>query len=311
MAENMFRQDPADAFEWREPGVKRGGIREAFRTFRDITAVVTHLPGDELAVQVAGCLALEAGARLDVLQVVSMPVTAAEAWALIPDPALAERHERLRAEAAERAHALTQKIAERKVQGAVRTLEAHYVAPPALAADAARHADLVVMGRATGSSQNMHASHAYFAALLLATGRPLLVVPEGTAARLPPRYVTVAWTDTAEATRALHDAMPLLEEAETVDIVIVDATAGDHDPVLTSADSIMAHLRAHGVHTHLITCASRGSSVGHALLRHATRRHAHLLVAGGYGHGRLREWALGGTTRELFMESSIPVFFSH
>ncbi|WP_139206749.1 universal stress protein [Luteibacter sp. UNCMF331Sha3.1] len=312
MADNMFRQDPADALEWRSLGSETGEKPpDALRAFRDITAVVSHLSGDTLAVEVAASLARRARGRLDVVQVLAMPVTAADAWALIPDPARVERHARLRREAAERAGEFSRMLAGRDVQGEVRTLEALHHAPGTVAAASARHADLVVMGRPTGSASQARAAHRYFAALLLESGRPVLVVPEGTTASFPPGAISVAWAETAEAARALHDAMPLLEGAETVDIVIVDVTSNESDPLLASAANVMAHLRAHGARTHLVTCSSRGSSVGHTLLRQATRRHAQLLVAGGYGHGRLREWALGGTTRELFIESPIPVLFSH
>jgi len=154
-------------------------------------------------------------------------------------------------------------------------------------------------------------AHAHFAGLLLESGRPVLVVPEGTRVHLPPRHALVAWSDTAEAARAVHDALPFLEASEAVDVVIVDAPAEAQGPAQRSVEGLLAHLRGHGVRAELTVCSSGRSRVSHVLLDQAHRKQAQLIVAGGYGHGRLREWALGGSTRELFLNSPIPVLFSH
>jgi nucleotide-binding universal stress UspA family protein len=180
-----------------------------------------------------------------------------------------------------------------------------------MAAAAARRTDMAIMARPANAPADVSLAHAYFAGLLLESGRPVIVVPEGTKAHLPPRHAIVAWADTAEAARAVHDALPLLEAAEAVDVVVVDADKSRAEAAALSVESLLAHLRAHEVKAELIHCSSRSSSVGHALLDQASRRHAQLIVAGGYGHGRLREWAIGGTTRELFLGSPVPVLFSH
>jgi nucleotide-binding universal stress UspA family protein len=312
MNENMLRQDPADALNWRDIDAKKDDAEnEPMASLRDIAAVVTQLPGDNLAVTAAGILARRAGARLTVLQMLAMPTEVTDAWALIPDPSLMERYAEIRAEAAHQTHDLQHRLSAMRIDGEVRTLEALYSAPPSLAAAAARRADLVVMARPSGSPADVGTAHAYFAGLLLESGRPVVVIPEGTHAQLPPRHAIVAWADTAESARATHDALPLLEAAEAVDVVLVDVASHALESAEGSVDSLLAHLRGHGVRANLITCSSRGSSVGHALLDQASRRHAQLIVAGGYGHGRLREWAIGGTTRELFLDSTIPVLFSH
>lgn len=308
----MLRQNSTNALEGRTH-VELTKDREGapMRNLRDIAVLIPRQSGDTLAVSMAGQLARRAGAQLHLLQMLSMPVMAADAWALIPDPSLTERYAELRADAAQRARDWEHRLTGMHVAGEVRTLEVLYVAPSALAAAAARQTDLIIMARSSGSPGDVSIAHTYFAGLLLESGRPVIVVPEGTKAHLPPKHVLVAWADTAEAARAVHDALPLLEAAETVDVVIVDADKSDTEATTRSVETLMAHLRAHDVPTNLINCSSRSSSVGHALLDQASRRRAQLIVAGGYGHGRLREWALGGTTRELFMDSPIPVLFSH
>src|SRR6187402_54181 len=121
MNENMLRQDPADALEWRDiDTTKNDTEKEATASLRDIAAVVTQLPGDNLAVTVAGILARRAGARLTVLQMLAMPTEVTDAWALIPDPSLAERYAEIRAEAAHQTHDLQHRLSAMCVDGEVR-----------------------------------------------------------------------------------------------------------------------------------------------------------------------------------------------
>ncbi|NII54992.1 universal stress protein [Luteibacter sp. SG786] len=312
MNENMFPQNPDDALDWHtlgEPARKHEA--DPLTRFRDIAVVVAHLPGDTLAITCAGGLARRAGGHLHVLQMLAMPVEAPDAWALVPDPALVERYAELRAKAARQARDMQHRLSAMCVQGDVLTLEALCSAPPAMAAAAARRADLAVIGRPATSPSDASIAHAYFAGVLLESGRPVLVVPEGTSARMPPRRAVVGWSDTPEATRAAHDALPLLESAEAVDIVVVNAPKEPVEAVEQSVEGLLTHLRHHGVRTELTLCSSGRSPVSRMLLEQAHRKQAQLIVVGGYGHGRMREWALGGTTRELFHDSPIPVLFSH
>jgi nucleotide-binding universal stress UspA family protein len=74
---------------------------------------------------------------------------------------------------------------------------------------------------------------------------------------------------------------------------------------------IATHLARHGLRVNLVNLRSDGLPVATVLLRHAAASEAQLLVAGGYGHSRLREWVLGGTTRELLAALHLPILFSH
>jgi nucleotide-binding universal stress UspA family protein len=312
MNENMLRQDPGDALAWtalEDDKASRDG--DPVRFFRDIAVVVMQLPGDQVAVTVAGLLARRSRARLTILQMLAMPVAETDAWALVPDPTLVARYAQIRADGEQQIRDMRHRLSAMRVEGDVRTLEALHSAPPVLAAAASRRADIIFMIRPAGLAADVAMAHTYFAGLLLESGRPIVVVPEGTTAHLPPRHVIVAWSDTAEAARAVHDALPLLEAAETVDVVVVDAPADGIEPAARSVESLLSHLQSHGVVANLITCSSRGTTISHVLLDQASRRRAQLIVAGGYGHGRLREWAIGGTTRELFHDSRVPVLFSH
>ena len=128
---------------------------------------------------------------------------------------------------------------------------------------------------------------------------------------LPISHAVIAWQPTREAARALHDALPLLREAKTVDVVMIDPVVSESRYGQEPGADIAGHLARHGLQVNVVTHVLRQETVATALLRHAAESGAQLLVAGGYGHSRLREWALGGTTRELLQAISTPILFSH
>lgn len=96
-----------------------------------------------------------------------------------------------------------------------------------------------------------------------------------------------------------------------MDVVTVEGDEVRNEEVAAADADIATHLARHGFKVNVVACPREDRSVAAALLQHAAESNAQLLVAGGYGHSRLREWALGGTTRELLEQSRIPVQFSH
>jgi len=279
--------------------------------YRDIAVVTTDMPGDASALTAAAALARRYGAELEILQVLAMPLPAVDAWALIPDPACTSRYADLRAQAARRSAEFQRRLPSLGVEGRVHTFEAFYESVAGMAATAARRADLGVIGRPLASS-DAAAIHDRFAALLLESGRPVLLVPgDREPPKLPPRHALVAWSDTREAARAVHDALPLLEAAESVEILMVDPTANFLEDAANFGTTLCAHLERHGVAAHVVTEKTRGRYISGVILDRASRAKAQLIVAGGYGHTRLREWVIGGTTRDLFFDSPVPILFSH
>jgi nucleotide-binding universal stress UspA family protein len=137
----------------------------------------------------------------------------------------------------------------------------------------------------------------------------VLVVPyAGTFASLGER-VLIAWKDTREAARALRDALPLLRDARHVSLVEVGPVrtdaAGDG-----SLEAASAWLDSHSIPF----AAHREiglAEVGEQLLSRASDLGVDLIVCGGYGHSRLREWVLGGVTRHLLGHMTVPTLLSH
>lgn len=188
----------------------------------------------------------------------------------------------------------------------VRTETSRLAVPGAAAAMQARHADLSVM-RAPGPGEPDDREAEMFHALLFESGRPVLVVPARGDITAPFRKVVAAWKNTKEATRALHDAVTLFAP-NAIEVLVVDHP--DESAEAPGA-SMAAHLARYGAHVEVAMRRSNTKSIATTVLLQAAEQGADLVVAGGYGHSRVREWVLGGTTRDLLRHVDIPILFSH
>jgi nucleotide-binding universal stress UspA family protein len=142
-------------------------------------------------------------------------------------------------------------------------------------------------------------------------GRPVLVVPNAGKAAMPAKTVTIAWNGRRESARAVFDAMPLLKAAEDVNIIWVnpeDERKGAGD---VPAAELCATLARHHVKCQASQASSLGGEVGSELLRQAEAFGSDLLVMGCYGHSRLREFILGGASRDILKNMRLPVLMSH
>jgi nucleotide-binding universal stress UspA family protein len=143
--------------------------------------------------------------------------------------------------------------------------------------------------------------------VILACGRPVLGVPVANVPAEVGRKVLVAWDGSRGATRAMHDALPLLKRADSVTLLAVDPPTPDPAPVKTAAE----HLRRHGIEASERTISSEGLAVGDAILAECDYLSSDLVVAGAYGHPRLSESILGGVSRTLLRQMMVPVLMSH
>jgi nucleotide-binding universal stress UspA family protein len=144
-------------------------------------------------------------------------------------------------------------------------------------------------------------------AVLFGSGRPIIVVPYDCKSPLQLTTVLVAWDGSSVAARAIGDAMPLLARARDVQIIrVVDRP--DKNIEIGEVE-IARHLARHDVNAELKILPA--TDVAKTVLSHASACDADLLVMGGYGHSRHREMFFGGTTREVLMTTTLPVFMSH
>ena len=169
----------------------------------------------------------------------------------------------------------------------------------------ARAADLVVIGREALPGDVYHTYDP--GTVIVAAGRPVLVVPRGIR-RFQPSRVLIAWKDTREARRAVRDALPFLKEAQSVSIAAVKPQGAENvDRQITDvAQYLVRHHVSIGQQIETVAAGEEGP----ILLQLAKEHAADLIVAGGYGHTRLREWIFGGVTRHLLMTSPVPCLFS-
>ena len=175
----------------------------------------------------------------------------------------------------------------------------------------ARHVDLTVIGQIDPNHRPPPPGRGMIEDVLLAAGRPLLIVPYAGAFPTIGRTVVIAWTETREAARAASDALGLIDPAASVTVLsIVRPGAGERAEV--PGAEIAAHLARHGLS---VTAARtvRGGSISEAdaLLSYVADLGADLLVMGGYGHSRVRELTLGGVTRGVLQHMTLPVLMSH
>lgn len=276
---------------------------------KDLLLPMTATAGDDAAFAAAVALASRLQAHLAVLEVVDLPVPIANPWELSASAGMLALYAELRETGKRNAAALRTRLEREDISWEVRLEETLHQDPGRLASHHARYSDLSLVA-APGAS-GARAAHACFEALLLASGRPVLAIPDQRDAQVTDGHVVVAWQPSMEATRAIHDALALMSAATSVDVLQVIEKPAPRETAERTDPSIALHLARHGLQVNLVSRPCEDDSVARTLLRHATESGARLLVAGGYGHSRAREWWLGGTTRELLQTAHLPVFFAH
>lgn len=171
----------------------------------------------------------------------------------------------------------------------------------------ARSADLIMTGATVHETFDTQ-RHVNRGDLLMRAGRPLLIVPESPST-LTIGNILIAWKDTREAQRAVLDALLLLRRATCVTMVELTTEsrlAGARDRL----GDVVRWLKRHGIDVAPMAVVSSGDDTKQ-LSDIAHERSADTIVAGAYGHSRLREWVLGGVTRELLSPTNFCSFLSH
>lgn len=168
----------------------------------------------------------------------------------------------------------------------------------------ARNSDLAVVSQSDGAAADFPQQ------LLMMSGRPVLIVPRHGECADAGQQVLVAWNHSRESARALSDALPLLAQAQRVELVFLDQAGSD-----AAVPEQQMALSCEWLQRHGVPAVSRRiltqQEAGKALLGEARQMGADLLVMGAWGHSRLREFMLGGATRSMFAHMDLPVLMSH
>lgn len=169
----------------------------------------------------------------------------------------------------------------------------------------AQYSDLVVLPRPYGDDVSGSAAEA-FAGALFDGDATVLVCPAGTE-QVAPDTAMIAWNGSREALSATRRAIPFLKQAKSVEIVLVDTLTDQPDP----GERLALMLSRHGIKVDIITQPRSPEPVSETLLRRGRELQAGLLVMGAYGHSRLREYLVGGVTRDLLSRTTVPVLLAH
>ena len=171
----------------------------------------------------------------------------------------------------------------------------------------ARRFDLSVVGQAEpkhGPAQDLVIEGALFG-----SGRPVIVVPYIQKGGLRLDRVLICWDGSRPAARAIGDAMPFLARAAAIDVVIV-ASGREKSDEIPGVD-MGEHLARHALKIEVKRLVSGDLDVANTILSYAADSGADLIVMGGFGHSRLREFVLGGVTRGILGSMTVPALMSH
>ena len=171
----------------------------------------------------------------------------------------------------------------------------------------ARRFDLAVVGQA--EPEKVCPEELLAESALFEGGRPVLLVPYIQEAEFKLGKVLVCWDGSRAAARATGDALPFLARAEDIEVLIVVGERGKTDEI-PGAD-VGQHLARHGLKVDVKRIVATESNVANTILSYAADSGADLIVMGGYGHSRLREFILGGVTRGILEAMTVPTLMSH
>ncbi len=272
---------------------------------------VDDTPRSANRLRVAFDLSRHLGAHLVGMYLADAPALAPSVAALLP----AEAVDRYLRNVGDRQRSAEEAFGRAASEAGVGAVEWRAPAGPAIDAAIAhaRCADLTVLGQPEPAEADWGFDAQLVGAVLLESGRPLVVAPRIDVHEPIGRNVVVAWDGGREASRAVGDALPLLERAARVTVACLDPDASARGADAVARDRLVEYLRRHGITAKLESdnLGDGDIGVGDWLLSRIADLGADLLVMGGYGHPRWRERMLGGATRALLAAMTVPVLMSH
>ncbi len=166
-----------------------------------------------------------------------------------------------------------------------------------------RYADLLLLPQRKSDGFDLNPYY-QLSDILLGAACPVLLLPERKPPALPPETALLAWNGERECARALKAAMPMISQVQEIDVVAIN---GEGD----GAKAIALHINRHGIKTKVHVLEDSHFDNGDTLLRQADELNSQMIIMGAYGHSRIRELVLGGTTRHVLEQAELPVLFSH
>jgi len=172
----------------------------------------------------------------------------------------------------------------------------------------ARAADLIVTGPDIGGSTFDSTRRVSIADLVMQAGRPVLIVPQKKK-KMNVDHIVVGWKGSRESRRVIVDALPLMKLAGKVTVLEI-APEADLSRAKDNLADVTSWLKRHGISASSEAIAAKGDDSSR-LSELAREKGADLIVAGAYGHSRVREWVLGGVTNDFLLNPDRCVLVSH
>lgn len=278
-------------------------------TFRTITACMTGGDRYTPALHAAAAIADENAAHLSVLCLGVDRTNPGAYYAGAEALILQTNIDLARNEALEAEDTCKKVLANQAIRWDTQTITAQMGTLGQVIGDRSELSDLVVLPKPYGEDAGSE-DIVILEAALFQTRVPVLVLPDGLRDWTPPKRVVIAWNQNPGALAAVRASVDILRKAESVEIAVVDPAhhaADRSDP----GGALAQMLSRHGIHASISVLARTVPKTSEVLARHCRDRDADLLIMGAYGHSRLRELFLGGTTRNMLEDATLPVIMAH
>jgi nucleotide-binding universal stress UspA family protein len=277
---------------------------------RDILAIVLSAEADEPALAAAELLGERFDGALGAALLTALPDEPVAYEPSVVAGVWAELLSRARQDAKADREKVEARLARSSRRWDLHTAEALARDLGRVAAVHARYADIAVLTR-PGAEESPDPRHDLVEGVLFHSGRPSLIVPPGWKGASIGRRPLLAWDASREATRALSEADWLIEGAEAVTVVTIDAKTTVFGHGDQPGANIAAHLARRGLKTDVRNLDGGGRPAAQAILTEARDRDGDLIIMGGYAHTRLRELMFGGATRDMLEQADVPLLMAH
>jgi nucleotide-binding universal stress UspA family protein len=171
-----------------------------------------------------------------------------------------------------------------------------------------RPTDLVVIGQSNPDTPEPM-RELLIETVLFESGAPVLLVPYIGSKTFEPNNVLVGWDGSTTATRAIHAALPVLEKADKVTVLVIEKKPGTENG--QPGAEVANYLARHNMDVTIEVVSNPQAGVADTVLNYVSDNGNDLVVMGGYGHSRMREFLFGGATREILEAMTVPVLMAH
>ncbi|MTI43328.1 universal stress protein family protein [Roseibium hamelinense] len=274
--------------------------------FKDILTIV-DLAGSQAGAKYALELGRQFDAHVTGLAIAFEPVVPAFAAAPMPVDYLEAAHEQAMGAAKEAQKQFDElaRLSGTKIES--RIAEVLTGGPLEGVMQHCRPTDLVVIGQANPDTPEPM-RELLIETVLFESGVPVLLVPYIGVKTYQPEHVLVGWDGSSTATRAIHAALPVLEKAKKVTVLVIQKSDPHHGQ--PGAD-IATYLARHNMDVTIDVITNPQTGVADTVLNYVSDNGNDLVVMGGYGHSRMREFLFGGATREILGAMTVPVLMAH